>query len=84
MFKAMTAIAGAALLAGMGLMLLPGFSNEVVARTPTAIAKGDRLDIRPAHLNCAAQTWPNIEAGCLRQTGSRTVVREARVVSMSR
>jgi hypothetical protein len=75
MFKAMTAIAGAALLAGMGL---------IVARTPTPIAKGDRLDIRPAHLNCTAQTWPNIDAGCLRQAGSRTVVREARVVSMAR
>jgi hypothetical protein len=68
----------------MGLMLLPGFSNEVVARTPTAIAKGDRLDIRPAHLNCAAQTWPNIDTACLRQAGSKTVVREARVVAMTR
>ncbi len=84
MFKAMTAVAGAALLAAAGLMLVPGFSNEVVARTPTSMTKGDRLDVRAAHLNCAAQTWPAIDAACLRQAGSRTVVREARIVSPDR
>ncbi len=48
------------------------------------LAKADRLDIRPAGRDCAQQTWPNIDASCLRRVGSRTAVREARLVTADR
>jgi hypothetical protein len=83
MIKALSAIAVAAFIAA-ALTILPGFAPQVSASTPVALAKGDRLDIRTAGTTCSQQTWPNIEASCLRAADSKTTVREARLVTADR
>jgi len=79
MIKAFSAIAVAALIAA-ALTVLPGFAPQVEASVPQALAKGDRLDIH----HCSQQAWPNFDASCLRQAGTRTVVRQARLVTADR
>ena len=79
MIKALSAIAVAALVAAT-LTILPGFAPQVEASVPQALAKGDRLDIH----RCSQQAWPNFDASCLRQAGTRTVVRQARLVTADR
>ena len=54
------------------------------ASTPVALAKADRLDIRPVGRDCSQQAWPNFEASCLRTAGSKTMVKEARLVTAER
>ena len=49
-----------------------------------ALAKGDRLDIRPIGAACSEQAWPNFEASCLRTAGTKTAVRAARPVAVDR
>jgi hypothetical protein len=80
MIKALSAIAIAAFIAA-ALTVLPGFAPQVSASTPVPLAKADRLDINVIEKTCSQQTWPNIEASCLRAAGSRTTVREARLVT---
>jgi hypothetical protein len=46
MIKALSAIAIAAFIAA-ALTILPGFAPQVEASVPVALAKGDRLDVRP-------------------------------------
>jgi len=83
MIKALSAIAVAACIAG-ALTLLPGFAPQVEASTPQALAKADRLDIRPIGTSCSQQAWPNFEASCLRNAVTKTVVRQARLVTADR
>jgi hypothetical protein len=84
MIKAISAIAGAGLVAA-ALTLLPGFAPQVEASVPQALAKGDRLDIRPVGRDCSQQAWPNFEASCLRVAGSKSAaIREARLVTADR
>jgi hypothetical protein len=89
MIKAVSAIAIAAFIAA-ALTVLPGFAPEVAAGVPQALAKADRLDIRPVGRDCSQQAWPNFEASCLRAAGAKTagakaaVVREARLVTADR
>jgi len=83
MIKALSAVAVAAFFAA-ALTVLPGFAPTVEASTPQPLAKGDRLDIRPVGTNCSVQSWPNFEASCLRRAGSKTTVREARLVTAAR
>jgi hypothetical protein len=84
MIKAFSAIAIAALVA-TALTVLPGFAPQVEASVPQALAKADRLDIRPTGRDCSRQTWPNFEASCLRAAGTRTtIIREARLVTADR
>ncbi len=83
MIKTLSAVAIAALAAG-ALTLLPGFAPQVEAGVPQALAKGDRLDIRPLGRDCSQQAWPNFEASCLRNAASKTEVREARLVTAAR
>lgn len=83
MIKALTAIAFAALIA-TALTILPGFAPTVEASVPQALAKGDRLDIRTVGKDCSQQAWPNFEATCLRAAGSKSLVREARLVTADR
>jgi hypothetical protein len=80
MIKAISAIAIAAFIAA-ALTVLPGFAPQVEASVPQALAKGDRLDIRP---DCSQQAWPNFEAACLRIAGKKTMIREARLVTADR
>jgi hypothetical protein len=83
MIKALSAVAVAAFVAA-ALTVLPGFAPTVEASTPQALAKGDRLDIHAVGRDCAEQAWPNFEASCLRRVGSKTTVREARLVTAAR
>ena len=87
MIKALSAIAIAALVA-TALTILPGFAPQVEASVPQALAKGDRLDIRPVGKDCSQQAWPNFEASCLRVAGSKStsksMIREARLVTADR
>ena len=83
MIKAFSAIAVAALIA-TALTILPGFAPTVEASVPQALAKGDRLDIRPVGKDCSQQAWPNFEASCLRAAGSKMLIREARLVTADR
>jgi len=79
MIKAISAIAAAAFIAA-ALSILPGFAPQVEASVPQALAKGDRLDIR----DCAQQAWPNFKVSCLRVAGTKTMIREARLVTAER
>ena len=83
MIKALSAIIVAGFIAA-SLTLLPGFAPQVEASVPQALAKGDRLDIRTVGRSCSQQAWPNFEASCLRVAGSRTVIRQARLVTADR
>jgi hypothetical protein len=83
MIKTLSAVAIAACLAA-ALAILPGFAPQVEASVPRPLAKADRLDVRPIGHDCSQQTWPRIEASCLRTAGSKAVVREARLVTADR
>jgi hypothetical protein len=83
MIKTLSAIAVAAIVAA-ALTLLPGFAPQVEASVPQALAKGDRLDIHAVGANCSKKAWPNFEASCLRVAGSKTMIREARLVTADR
>lgn len=84
MIKALSAIAVAAFVAA-ALTVLPGFAPQVSASVPQALAKGDRLDVKPVGRDCSENAWPNFEASCLRIAGSKiTVVRQARFVTTDR
>jgi len=83
MIKALSAIAVAAFVAA-ALTVLPGFAPKVEASTPQALAKGDRLDVHAIGRNCSENAWPNFEASCLRTVGTKTVVRQARLVTADR
>jgi hypothetical protein len=81
MIKALSAITIAAFVAA-ALTVLPGFAPQVEASVPAPLAKSDRLDVRSA--GCSQQSWPNIETSCLRTSGSKALVREARLVTAER
>ena len=83
MIKAISAIAFAALIA-TALTILPGFAPTVEASVPQALAKSDRLDIRNVGKDCSQQAWPNFEASCLRGAGTKSMIREARLVTADR
>jgi hypothetical protein len=83
MIKALSAIAVAALIA-TSLSILPGFAPQVEASVPQALAKADRLDIHQVGKGCSQQAWPNFEASCLRAAGSKSMIREARLVTADR
>lgn len=83
MIKTISAIAAAAFVAA-ALTILPGFAPQVEASVPQVLAKGDRLDVHAVGRDCSQQAWPNFEASCLRVAGSKTVIREARLVTVQR
>ncbi|HKU08680.1 MAG TPA: hypothetical protein VJR30_21650 [Bradyrhizobium sp.] len=83
MIKAISAVAIAAFIAA-ALTVLPGFAPQVEASVPVALAKGDRLDIKQVGRDCSQQAWPNFEASCLRNVGTKNVVRQARLVTADR
>ena len=83
MLKALSAIAIATTVAA-ALTLLPGFAPSVEASVPQPLAKGDRLDIRTIGRDCSQQAWPNFEASCMRRAGTKSDVREARLVTANR
>ena len=78
MVKSLTALALFLFLAAAG------FAPKLEASEIAVLAKGDRLAVREAVLNCATQVWPDIPAPCLRNTGSAAKILEARLVSARR
>ena len=82
MIKSLSALAIFSLL-GAAVIALPGFAPAVQADEVVAFAKADRLASHVAG-NCASQIWPNIASSCLRDPGSSTAVREARLVTARR
>ncbi|MET4230122.1 hypothetical protein HAP41_0000024205 [Bradyrhizobium barranii subsp. apii] len=83
MIKTISAVAIAAFVAA-ALTVLPGFAPSVEASVPQPLAKSDRLDIRTVGKDCSQQAWPNFEASCLRQAGTKANIREARLVTADR
>jgi hypothetical protein len=83
MIKALSAVTIAAFIAA-ALTVLPGFAPKVEASVPQALAKADRLDIHTVGAGCSQKAWPNFEASCLRVAGSKTMIREARLVTADR
>jgi hypothetical protein len=83
MIKALSATAIAAFVVA-SLAILPGLAPQVEASVPEPLAKGDRLDILQVGRICSQQTWPNIEASCLREAGSKMMVGGARLVTADR
>ncbi|HEV2159622.1 hypothetical protein [Bradyrhizobium sp.] len=83
MIKTFSAIAVAAFVAA-ALTVLPGFAPTVEASVPQPLAKSDRLDARTIGKDCSQQAWPNFEASCLRQAGTKADIREARLVTADR
>lgn len=71
-------------LLGAAVMALPGFAPKVEASEVTVLAKGDRLAIRSAAIDCSRQVWPNLATSCLQNTGSDHKVVEARLVTARR
>ena len=88
MIKSLTAKSFGALaifaLLGASVIALPDFAPQVAARETTALAKADRLDIRPVARDCTQQVWPNFDGSCLRHSESGLVVHEARLVTARR
>jgi hypothetical protein len=83
MIKTLSVVAIAAFVAA-ALTVLPGFAPQVEASVPQALAKADRLDIHAVGTGCSQQAWPNFEASCMRTAGSKTMVRQARLVTADR
>ena len=83
MIKSLSAFAIFALL-GASVIALPGFAPAVKADEVVVLPKADRLALHSTAGNCASQVWPNIASSCLRDAGSGTAVREARLVTARR
>ena len=77
MIKSLTALAAA-------VVASPGFAPRIEAGETVALAKGDRLDIRPVAPNCSHQVWPSFDGSCLRNRESGAMIREARLVTARR
>jgi hypothetical protein len=84
MIKALSAIAIAAFIAA-ALTILPGFAPQVEASVNPSVVlrKADRLDYRPIGKDCSQQEWPNFEASCLRNAGTRAAPTQVRMVSVT-
>jgi hypothetical protein len=86
MIKIAAAVSGAALLAGV-IVLLPGMTPMVSAGTSlntiNSQAKGDRLDLGKFGPGCSERGWPYYEASCLRGAGN-SPAKPVRIVSTDR
>jgi hypothetical protein len=80
MFKSISLIATAALIAG-AVTVLPALSGQVAANEPQALAKSDRLPEKVFGAGCSQRAWPYYETNCLRDGGQS---RQVRVVGLER
>jgi hypothetical protein len=81
MMKSLSALAIFAILSA-SVIALPGFAPEVKASETVALAKADRLELRPIEQNCSQQIWLNYYTSCLRNGDA--MVREVRLVTARR
>ena len=65
-------------------MALPGFAPKVEASEVAVLAKGDRLAIRSALVDCSRQVWPDFAPPCLQNPDSDQKIVEARLVTARR
>ena len=72
------------LLLGAAVIALPAFAPKAEADEVSALAKGDRLQVRATASNCSTQVWPDFAASCLRTTDSGVKILEARLVTARR
>jgi hypothetical protein len=70
----------AIVLLGAVVIAMPGFAPQANADEAVALAKADRLPVRPAVRSCSSQIWPRLEASCLHDVRSGLPVREARLI----
>jgi hypothetical protein len=82
MVKSFVALVIFALL-GASVIALPGFAPQVEASETAVLAKGDRLKVRAAAVNCSIEIWPDIPAPCL-QSSAGGKIHEARLVTARR
>ena len=83
MIKSFAAFGIFALL-GAAVIALSGFAPKVEAREVAVLAKGDRLAVRSASVDCSKQVWPNFAISCLQNAGSGQKIVEARLVTARR
>jgi hypothetical protein len=83
MIRSLAALAILAFL-GAAVVALRAFAPQANASETVALAKADRLDIRPITRNCSQQVWPNFEMSCLRRADSGVMIREVRLVTARR
>jgi hypothetical protein len=83
MVNSLLALVVLALLA-VSAMALPSFTPEMKANETAVLANNERLEVRPAALDCATQVWPNIAAACLRDLDSGGKILDARLVTAPR
>ena len=83
MIKSLSAFAVFAVL-GASVVALPWFAPIVEASEAVALAKADRLTVRPLPQNCIKQVWPDFTRACLRHGGSVASIVEARLVTSQR
>ena len=69
---------------GASVLALPVVAPTAEAREAPAMAKGDRLVVRSAALNCSTQVWPEFAASCLRNKDSGVKIVQARLVTVRR
>jgi hypothetical protein len=79
-------VAAFVIFAGLGasVIALPWFAPQAEASEPVALAKADRLAVRPLSQNCFKQVWPDFATSCLRNSGSEAKIVEARLVTARR
>jgi hypothetical protein len=65
------------------VVALPAFAPKVEASEAVALAKADRLDVRPPANPCLGQVWPSFDTACLRPSHLETIV-QARLVETHR
>jgi hypothetical protein len=80
MIKFLMPLAIMALL-GAAVIAIPGFAPEANADETVALAKADRLPLRPIIRSCSSEIWPNLGASCLRDALSGMPVQEARLIA---
>lgn len=69
---------------GTSVVALPWFAPKAEASEIVVLAKSDRLEVRSFPQNCAKQIWPDFATACLRNSGSKASVVEARLVTARR
>jgi hypothetical protein len=83
MIKSFAAFAIFAVL-GTSVIALPWFAPKAEASEDGALAKADRLPVRPLRQNCFKQVWPDFSTPCLRNSSSEAKIVEARLVTARR
>lgn len=83
MIKSITTLALVGLL-GAAVIALPVFAPQLQAHETSALAKADRLPLRPVAGNCSQEVWPNFDASCLRSGEPGGMILEARLVTARR